>query len=204
VSLTPQASPTSDPTLTPAALPQEFYITGITGHKQYFPLGCEAAASVDWAAYFGVDINEYEFQTSLPQSDNPELGYVGGLMGPWGQTPPNSYGVHAAPVAELLRQYGLNAVAVKDYSVAEIREQIAQGKPVIAWVIGNCVGGIPAEYIDSQGNHVIVAAYEHVIIVTGYNQGHLRYVNNGKYYEVTDEVFENSWGVLGNMAIIME
>lgn len=198
----PESSPTAMPTSTP--LPAEMYITGIQGHKQYFPLGCEAAAAVDWAGYFGVAINEYEFQTSLPQSDNPELGYVGGLMGPWGQTPPYSYGVHAAPVAELLRQYGLNALAVKGYTVEEIRQQIAQGKPVIAWVIGNCVGGVPAEYTDSQGNTVIVAAYEHVIIITGYNESHIRYLNNAKYYDVPVEVFENSWSVLGNMAIILQ
>jgi uncharacterized protein YvpB len=202
----PTASTTPEPTLTPTAtpLPAEFYIRDLLGHKQYFPLGCEAAVAVDWAAYFGVEINEFEFQTALPLSDNPELGFVGGVMGPWGQTPPYSYGVYAEPVAALLRQYGLQALAVKEYSVAEIRQQVANGKPVIAWVIGNCVGGIPSEYTDSQGNTVVVAAYEHVIIITGYNEGHLRYVNNGKYYEVPDEVFENSWGVLDNMAIIMQ
>jgi hypothetical protein len=34
-------------------------------------------------------------------------------------------------------------------------------------VIGNMVGGVPYEYTDQHGNQTIVAAYEHVVIVTG-------------------------------------
>ena len=40
---------------------------------------------------------------------------------------------------------------------------------MIAWVIGNMVGGIPYEYTDKEGNKTTVAAYEHVVILTGYS-----------------------------------
>ena len=184
-------------------LPDEYNVVGVQGHKQYFPLGCETSVAVDWAAFFGVNINEFEFQTSLPLSDNPELGFVGSVEGPWGQVPPYAYGVHAPPVADLLQSYGVNAVAVKEMHLDELKRQLAMDHPVIAWVIGNVVGGVPYRYTDSQGNTTVVAAYEHTIIVIGYNPDAIRYNNNGHVYEIPTDVFLNSWGVLGNMAIVM-
>jgi len=183
-------------------LPLSHYIYGISGHKQYFPLGCEAAVTRDWALYFGIDINEFEFQHKLPLSDNPEVGFVGSVNSKWGQAPPYAYGVHAGPVAQLLQSYGMPATAVKGFSLTLLKQQIAADRPVIVWVIGNVVGGIPFEYTAKDGQKVIVAAYEHVVIVTGYNETHIRYVNNGKYFEAPNDVFLNSWKVLGNMALI--
>jgi uncharacterized protein YvpB len=186
------------------SFPVEYYIRDIRGHKQYFPLGCEASVAVDWASYFSVQINEFEFQHKLPLSDNPDFGYVGGIEGPWGQVPPYSYGVHAGPVADLLVEYGLNARGVKEFTIDEIKTQVSQGKPVIAWVIGNCVGGVPFEYTDSNGNTTIVAAYEHVVMVTGYDDETIRYMNNGKFYDIPTDVFLNSWSVLGKMVVYLD
>lgn len=183
-------------------LPLSHYVYGIAGHKQYFKLGCEAAVTHDWAWYFGYAINEFEFQNRLPLSDNPEEGFVGSVNSKWGQAPPYAYGVHAAPVAQLLHEYGVPAIAVKDMTLTELKQQIAADRPVIAWVIGNVVGGVPHEYTAKDGQKVIVAAYEHVVIVTGYSETHIRYNNNGKYFEAPNEVFLNSWKVLGNMALI--
>jgi len=196
--------PNNTPTPTVVEIPESFYITDISGTGQYFALGCEASAAVDWANYFGVLIYEYNFQHELPLSDNPDLGFVGDAKGPWGQVPPYAYGVHAAPVAELLRNYGLPAVGEKGLTLEKVKASLAQSKPVIAWVIGNMVGGIPHEYTDVAGNMTIVAAYEHVVILTGYDQDSIRYLNNGRFFEVPVEVFLNSWGVLGNMAVLHE
>lgn len=196
----PSPSPTI--TLTPKAkYPDEFYIRGILGHKQYFKLGCEASVAKDWASYFGVELNEFEFQYRLPLSENPDEGFVGDVLGPWGQVPPYAYGVHAEPVAALLREYGLPAKGVKGFTLDQMREQLSQGKPVIAWVIGNVVGGIPYEYTDSEGKKSIVAAYEHVVIVTGYDKDSFRYNTNGRYYQIKDQYFLNSFKVLGNMVL---
>ena len=195
--LTSAASPTTQSTL-----PDEYYIRTISGHRQFFPLGCETSAAVDWAAYFGVIINEFEFQHKIPLSDNPDLGFVGNVQDPWGQAPPYSYGVHAGPIAQILTDYGMPSLGFKGYTLEEVKAEIAADRPVIAWVIGNVEGGVPAEYTDSQGNTSIVAAYEHVVIVTGYNTEHIRYMNNGRFYEAPNEIFLNSWGVLGNMVVI--
>jgi uncharacterized protein YvpB len=190
--------PTATPTPT---LPAEHYIRAISGHRQYFSLGCEAAVAKDWANYFGYDFNEFEFQHKMPLSDNPEFGFVGDVNAPWGQIPPYGYGVHAAPVADLLNAYGIPAEDYKGYTLEQIRANIAQDKPVITWVIGNVVGGVPYEYTDSKGNKTIVAAYEHVVIVTGYSPTHIRYMTNGRFIDTPTEVFLNSWGVLGNMVV---
>ncbi len=187
---------------TPALpLPTEHFISGIRGHHQYFSLGCEAAAAKDWANYFGKGFNEFEFQYKLPLSDNPDLGFVGDVNAPWGQVPPYGYGVHAGPVADLLNAYGIPAKAYQGYTLDQLKANLAQDKPVMAWVIGNVVGGVPYHYTDSRGSQVTVAAYEHVVIVTGYNATHLRYMTNGKFFDTPYEVFLNSWGVLGNMVI---
>ncbi len=123
------------------------------------------------------------FNMNCRLSDNPDLGFVGDAKGPWGQVPPYAYGVHADPVAELLQKYGVDVEGGKGYSLEQMKAKIASGHPVIVWVIGNMVGGVPAEYTDSKGNKTIVAAYEHVVILTGYDQDSVRYVNNGKFFD---------------------
>jgi len=183
-------------------IPDSHYIWNIWGHRQYFPIGCEASAADDWAKYFGVEVNEFKFQVVLPISDNPEFGFVGDVNGPWGQVPPYAYGVHAAPIAEVLRShYRMPAADEKDFTVDALKAEIASGQPVIAWVVGNCTWSAPYDFIDKEGNSVIVAPYEHVVIVTGYDADSIRYMNNGKFYDITTEYFERSWAVLGNMVV---
>lgn len=186
------------------SIPESYYIWDIWGHRQYFGIGCETSAAVDWADYFGVTVSEFNFQLRLPISDNPDLGFVGSVNGPWGQVPPYAYGVHAAPIAAVLQEYyRMQAAGVKGFTIEQIKQEIASGQPVIAWVIGNCVGGIPYEYIDKEGNAVTVAAYEHVVILTGYDQETIRYMNNGKFYDIPVENFKNTWSVLGNMVVFL-
>ena len=205
-SSTALASPTPIPSFTtvPSAtpIPDSVYLKGVTSFRQSYPISCESRTAVDWADFFGVQIYESDFQFGLPLSDNPDKGFVGNVHDPWGQVPPYSYGVHAAPVATLLKEeYGLSARAVKNLSLENLKKEIASGQPVIAWVIGNMVGGIPSEFVDKEGNKVVVAAYEHTVIVTGYGKDHIRYLNNGNFFQVPVDTFLNSWGVLGNMVI---
>jgi uncharacterized protein YvpB len=205
---TPTCTYTPEPSITPTimmtpTLSASLILQDFTAHKQLLALDCESAAAVDWAKYLGVTIDEYEFQHGIPISDNPDIGFVGYSTGPWGQVPPYAYGVHAGPIADRLQQYGLNAVAVKGATLEQVKRELAAGRPVIVWVIGNCVGGIPYEYTDTKGNKVTVAAYEHVIILYGFDGDNLYYFNVGKRYMIPSAVFQNSWGVLGNMVIVL-
>jgi TolB protein len=205
-SATPANTPTRTPTPTgtpTASVPSQANITGISGRFQALPLDCESRSAVDWAAYFGVEIDELEFFYSLPQSDNPDKGFVGDVHGSWGQIPPKPYGVHAEPVAALLRAYGLDAQAVRDVSLDALRSEIAAGRPVIAWVTGQVAWGTPVPYTASDGSRTIVARYEHTVMVIGYNKHEVRILDGAQVYTRQWGDFERSWAVLGNMAVIM-
>jgi len=186
-------------------LPSEASIGGVIGYPQSLPLSCESRSAVDWARFFGVEIGEMDFQYALPVTDNPNTGFVGDPRHERGMVPPNSYGVHAAPVAALLRAYGLNAYSYSGYSWDDVRRQIANGQPVIAWVIGNVWTGYGGRsYTASDGEALTVAPYEHTVIVTGYGPGTVTVVDNDLYYTATLDRFLSSWGVLGNMVVILE
>jgi uncharacterized protein YvpB len=200
-----QATSQPSPIVTENTLPSSVKISGISGHEQTYELGCEASAAVDWAGYYDVLIYESTFQFELPLSDNPDFGFVGSVTTDgWGQIPPDAYGVHAPPIAELLRVYGLPAQAVMGMTLEGVKAELAEGDPIIAWVIGNMVYSSPVKVFDKEGNAVIVAPYEHVVILTGYDETNITYMNNGNFYAVPIDVFLTSWGVLGNMAVIYD
>ena len=212
---TSTATPTPLPTDTPLpiptstliqytedGLPASASISGVVGYAQSYSLTCESRSAVDWARYFGKSIKEMDFQADLPVSDNPEIGFVGPIDGLTGQIPPYPYGVHAGPVASLLRDYGLEATAVKGYSFEKLKKQIANGNPVIVWVVGNVWYGEPVNYTASDGSTVTVAHFEHTAIVIGYDEWGVTLVDNDLVYWRKTSTFLDSWGVLGNMAII--
>ncbi|KPL71826.1 C39 family peptidase [Leptolinea tardivitalis] len=182
--------------------PESFMIEGVPSNPQWFTLDCEARTAVDWAAFFGTSIDENEFLGRIPHSDNPDIGFVGRYDGVQGQLPPNSYGVHADPVANLLNEFGVSARSGKGFSWDDIRAEIASSRPVIAWVIYNTVPGNPIQYQDSDGNITTVAYYEHTVIVYGYTPNTVYIADNGRYYERTLQVFLASWSALNNMAIM--
>ncbi|MGW8250240.1 MAG: C39 family peptidase [Anaerolineales bacterium] len=158
------------PTLALAqSIPERAAVSGLVGYPQRFTLSCESRSAVDWAGYWGVNIREKKFLNSLPRTDNPDTGFVGNPNGEWGSLPPNSYGVHAEPVAALLRAYGLQAEAISGLSWDELRAEIAAGHPVIVWVIGQMWRGSPQRYTPSDGQTTTVARYEHTMILVGYD-----------------------------------
>ena len=205
---TPSPTLTPLPTKTPLAtatssdgLPVQFKITGVVGHAQSYSLSCEARSASDWAAYYGISASESSIQSALPSSDDPEVGFVGFPNGTEGQLPPNSYGVHAEPIASILREYGAPATAKKGMTFYEIKQEVASGNPVIAWVIGNVWNGSPIRYTSESGNTTTVARYEHTVIVIGYDAYGVTVVDGNMVYWRAKADFLNSFSVLGNMAI---
>jgi len=202
-SLTPTATATSPPTLTPT-LPTSASIQGISGRWPAYSLDCESRSAVDWAAYFGVQIDEGTFFNGLPSSDNPNLGFVGNVHGPWGQIPPNDYGVYAKPVANLLRSYGLEADAVYDFSWLGLQAEIASGEPAIVWVVGRVARGTPVPYTSSDGEQTTVVRFQHTVILTGYDAQQVTVLDGDWVYQRSVQDFLDSWGALGNMAVIWD
>ena len=200
-SFTPTASRTPIPTSTPTPL-IEAQIDDIRGRWPAFSLDCEARSAVDWAAFFGTQIDEIIFFNALPASDNPNRGFVGNVHAPWGQTPPGPYGVYAGPVAKVLRSYGLKATPRYQMTFDELRGEISAGRPVIVWVVGRVGEGTPKPYTSSDGETTTVARFEHTVIVIGYTQKTVTVLDGYWVYNRQVQDFLNSWGVLENMAIV--
>jgi uncharacterized protein YvpB len=200
---TPTLTPTATPTIPPTpTLPAEARITDIVGHRQALSLSCEARSAADWAAHFGLAIDELEFLGRLPASDNPEAGFVGDVHGDWGFLPPEGYGVYAGPVAELLRAYGVQARAYRGLTWEDLKKEIAEGRPVIVWVVGHVGEEEPVTYTAQDGQTVTVARYEHTVILIGYSATRVIVLDGGTTYGRSHEIFLRSWSVLGNMAIL--
>lgn len=200
---TPTLTPSPTPTdLPPTPIPERAEIEGIKGSKQAMPLSCEANSAVDWAAYFGVNINEKIFFNGLPSHDNPEKGFVGDVYGSWGQIPPEDYGVHAGPIAQRLREFGLNAKSVRHMTLEELKAEIAAGRPVILWVVGHVRRGTPVPYTASDGEETIVAKYEHTVIAIGYTESKIKVLDGSRKYYIYTGEFMKSWNVLENLAVI--
>jgi uncharacterized protein YvpB len=185
------------------SIPDRAFIKGFKGRKQSLSLSCESRSAVDWAAYWGVKIGEKKFLAQLPRSKNPDKGFVGNPNDPWGRIPPASYGVHAQPVADLLAEYGLQAEARRDMSWEELQREIAAGRPVIVWIIGQMWEGNPVLYTAPDKHKTTVAPYEHTMVVIGYEPGKVHVVDayTGWTQSYPQRSFIRSWKSLGRMAI---
>lgn len=212
---TPTPTPTHTPTVTntptrppPTYTPTPIYpadsivLSDFKGYPQSYNLSCESRAAVDWAHYFGVSIGETEFLNALPESDDPNRGFVGDVNDTPGQIPPHGYGVHADPVASLLRAYGLSAESVHGMSDGDIKTEINNGQPIIAWVVGHTLPGYPETYTTQDGDTVTVAPNEHTVIVIGYGSTGVVINDGGWIYWRSWDTFRASFGVLGNMGIL--
>jgi uncharacterized protein YvpB len=205
-SVVPGLSATPRPTHTDTATVESptKVVLHIAGYPQTLPLSCEARSAVDWAAHFGVVIDELEFFSRLPASDNPDLGFVGDVHGKWGQVPPNPYGVHAEPVAALLRDYGVDAQASRGLTWETIRDEVTAGRPAIVWVTGHVWSHVkPIDYTSADGVVVTVAPYEHTVMIIGYDENNVLVLDGRKVYWRAREMFLKSWAVLGSMGIVM-
>lgn len=188
---------------TPIALPDSAQMVNISGQKQALPLDCEIRSAVDWAAFFGTGIDEFTFLSQLPLSDNPEKGFVGNVNGLWGQIPPYDYGVHAEPIAALLRAYQLPATAHRGANWDTLRAEIAANRPVIVWVTGPAENyGAGQLYTASNGQTTLVAAYEHTVMVIGYTPDSVTILDGSLIYTRPIDQFMASWGALGKLAVM--
>jgi len=181
-------------------------IEGIYGYGQLLPLSCESRSAADWARFFGVEIHELEFFSYLPKTDNPETGFVGSVYGGWGNTPPGPYGVHAEPIAKVLREkYGARAQALKGMSMEALKYELSMNRAVLIWVTGHTVPGKGIPYT-VDGQTITVAAYEHTVIAIGYDDDteRITILDGRDVYWRTYENFRESWGALENLAIVWD
>jgi LysM repeat protein/uncharacterized protein YvpB len=184
--------------------PATAVLSGITGHPQTLPLDCASRSAADWAAFWGVYVDEITFFNQLPRTDNPETGYVGDVHDIPGNLPPRGYGVYAGPVATLIKEaYGLPAAARRNLSEQELKTEIAMGRPVIVWYVYGFRVTATYNLSSIDGSTYQAASFAHTGIITGYDPHTFTVVDayDGRVRRAARDQFLNSWAVLGNMAV---
>ena len=98
----------------------------------------------------------------------------------------------------------MRATAYADLSWDDLRIEIAAGRPVIVWVIGDMWNGTPVTYTAADGETTTVAFFEHTMILTGYTRWQVYMVDAYTGLPVTYDLnaFQASWRVLGHRAIL--
>ena len=187
-----------------ADLPDAGSVAGISGHPQSLPLDCESRSAADWAAFFGVAIDELGFFNALPKTDNPDTGFVGNVYDAPGNLPPWGYGIHEEPLARQLNAFGVPAQPKRNASESDLRAEIAAGRPVIVWYIYGFRVTTLYAYTASDGAAYTVAPFEHTGIVIGYDPSSYTVIDafSGAAHRVDRAQFLNSWAVLGSRMIV--
>jgi LysM repeat protein len=111
--------------------------------------------------------------------------------------------MYARPVAARLKEYGLKAEAQRGLVWDDLRSEIAAGRPVMVWIIGQMWNGTPLGYTPSNGKKTTVARFEHTMILIGYDASQVHVVDaySGWTQTYALSTFLTSWSVLGNMAV---
>lgn len=177
-------------------------ILDVPVYKQQRPLSCESSAAAMAANFFGVPIGEQDILAALPSHENPHLGFRGNIDGEYGRT--DDYGVYAEPIRRVLANLGLEVQHLSG-GPDEIRAQIRQGRPVIAWVTYGMQAETPTQVQLSDGQLVTLVPYEHTVVVVGYNRDGLwvndPYAGTQDFY--TEGDFVRSFAYLGNMGLVV-
>lgn len=147
-----------------AGLPAEQRLS-VPRQQQSHNLSCESSAASMAATYLGVPLSEAEVLAALPRNANPHLGFRGSVDGPTGSI--EDYGVYAGPIQNVLSERGLRAELVQD-GLPGIRDALARGNPVIAWITYDCQPGTPTT-LTVDGQPVTLVPYQHAVVITGYN-----------------------------------
>lgn len=171
-------------------------ISGYVSHPNELPMISESQSASDLAAFYGYEIQAMEILSLLPKSDDPTVGFVGDPKGK-PSLPPESYGVYPEPVVETLKMAGIPAVSLRNATIETLKETIAEGHPVVCWVVGRTAPGKAEIYRTEAGNEVRVARQMNTVTVDGFNDAGFSVWDNGVNYFRTFRDFEDSWKILG-------
>jgi uncharacterized protein YvpB len=183
--------------------PPSASVEGLVGHPQQYNLSCESRSAADLSAFWEVAFSEDDFFRRLPQSDNPNRGFLGDVDLPPGTMPPYGYGVYAGPIAANLRSFGLDAQARRAWSLEALKAELAAGRPVIVWATYDMRQPGVQEWTSSDGETCIVVQHQHTFIAVGYDEEGIYLVDaydaETKYFSY--EAFVPAWDQLGRLAV---
>ena len=173
------------------------------GRRQERRLGCEAQSASALLAAHGIPVPESALLARLPRSDNPDLGFVGDPDGEPGRLPPEGYGVHAEPVAAVLRSFGLEARAERGRDLTWLRGEVSSLRPVVVWVTADLVRDRPVALADSRGRRFLACRGEHTMLAVGATRREVALLDpaDGRVRLEPWEDLDASWALLGRMAV---
>ena len=84
----------------------------------------------------------------------------------------------------------------------QIRYEIANGRPVMVWVVGATEIGTRLSYTPANGKTTYVVPFQHTVVVIGYDASSVTLQDGGTRYQRDLNTFLASWAVLENRGII--
>ena len=184
-------------------LPPTAFIEDVVGHPQQHNLSCESRSAADLAAFWGIAFTEDDYFRRLSKSDNPHRGFLGDVDLPPGSMPPYGYGVYAGPIAANLRSFGLHARAHRNWSLPELRAEIAAGRPVIVWATYDMKLPGVQTWTSADGAQSLIVQWQHTFIAVGYNEEGVYLIDaydaGTKFFSY--QAFDAAWAQLERLAV---
>ncbi|MEG0295848.1 MAG: C39 family peptidase [Clostridium sp.] len=182
--------------------------------------GCEITSLTMLLNYKGVDRDKISLAEEMKKDEtqlqrdsnglikiwgNPKNGFVGDVTGYEGI----GYSVDPDPLIPLINKYyDGGAVNLTGGSIKDIKQNLKEGNPVVAWVTSDF--GRVKEYEmwkDSSNNEVQASFKVHAVLLTGYDDTYFYYndpLNNKKDEIVRLNYFESVWNDMGKKALTMK
>jgi len=153
--------------------------------KQIYSLSCEAAALEMSLSYKGLSVSQDQLISDIGLSEpfsrqqfgekiiwgDPDEAFVGNYKGVYAKVQNQTlvgdgWGANEGPVLRVAQKYLPNSYAKTGATLANIKDALFQGKPVIIWLVQSYHSPITFEYFTLQGKRVTFQQF-HVVVVTG-------------------------------------
>jgi uncharacterized protein YvpB len=214
VTWTPAPSPTPMlPAQTPtrpafANLPAACHVeTPSNLGRMRYPLDCEVTALwylVQTHPHYRGLVNRDALYNALVHHENPDKGFRGDMRAARPGNSDSNYGLHARALVEVGQRAGIPLQVIR--SVRDVKQRLCQGEPAIAWM--RSAGGrqnplLVRSYRDGDGVPYYTIAYEHAVLVTGYDPETVTYrdPSNGQLYAMTWQQFEQEIRLFGKQMV---
>jgi uncharacterized protein YvpB len=150
----------------------------------------------------GEVVSQDHFISEVPTHPNPHLGFRGDINGPHGGT--RDYGVYAEPLVPVLEAHGYDATVFYG-GAARLKAEIDDGHPVVVWLTTGKATPRQGFYQTYAGERFKLVAYEHTVVVYGYDEAgvYLMDVGDGGRYYTEWESFLPRWGYFDEMALLI-
>ncbi len=193
--------------------------------KQIYSLSCEAAALEMSLSYKGLSVSQDQLITDIGLSEpfsrqqfgekiiwgDPDEAFVGNYQGVYAKVQNQTlvgdgWGANEGPVLRVAQKYLPNSYAKTGATLANIKDALFQGRPVIIWLVQSYHSPTTFEYFTLQGKRVTFQQF-HVVVVTGLEvqtDGSVVWLINDPIYErlrYSSTQLESEWQKYGSRMV---